>query len=212
MFVPLTAKDTSIIKNEGRLKKDSILAAKIKAIKEDPIKQDSIKADLLHIFPEWQRIQVMSNAKNDITGILGSIRSKKEEMDNRYKNYNLHILSLHSKYALAFSCIILFFVGAPLGAIIRKGGLGLPMIFAIVLFLIYYFIGVFAGNYAKEGNINPILGAWLSTLIMLPLGILFTKSATEDKGMMNFGVITDFFQMIFKKLKKKKVDDNENAT
>ncbi len=212
IFVPLEPKDTTTVKNKASLKKDSILASKIKAIKEDPVKQDSIKADILHIFPEWQRIQVMNNAKNDITGILGSIRGKKEEMENRYKNYNLHILSLHSKYALAFSCIILFFVGAPLGAIIRKGGLGLPMVIAIVLFLVYYFIGVFAGNYAKEGNINPILGAWLATLIMLPLGIWFTKRATEDKGMMNFGIITDFFQMIFKKFKKKKVDDNENAT
>jgi lipopolysaccharide export system permease protein len=210
VFVDLEPKDTTSVKDEARLQKDSILAAKIKAVKEDPIKQDSIKKDILHLFPEWQQIQVMNNAKNATTGILGSIRGKKEEMQNRYKNYNLHILSLHNKYALAFSCIILFFVGAPLGAIIRKGGLGLPMVIAIVLFLIYYFIGVFAGNYAKEGNINPILGAWLSTLIMLPLGIFFTKRATEDKGMVNFGAITDFFQMIFKKLKKKKVDDNEN--
>ncbi|MFD0799513.1 LptF/LptG family permease [Maribacter chungangensis] len=210
MFVDL-APDTTIVKSDASLRKDSILAAKIKAVKENPIKQDSIKTDILHLFPEWQRIQLMNNAKNATTGILGSIRGKKEEMENRYKNYNLHILSLHNKYALAFSCIILFFVGAPLGAIIRKGGLGLPMVIAIVLFLIYYFIGVFAGNYAKEGNINPILGAWLSTLIMLPLGIFLTKRATEDKGMINFGAVTDFFQMIYKKLKKKKVDDNENT-
>lgn len=211
VFVELEPKDTTTVKSELRLKKDSILAAKIIAVKNDPIKQDSIKNDILHLFPEWQRVQVVNNAKNSTTGILGSIRGKKEEMENRYKNYNLHILSLHNKYALAFSCIILFFVGAPLGAIIRKGGLGLPMVIAIVLFLVYYFIGVFAGNYAKEGNINPILGAWLSTLIMLPLGIFFTKRATEDKGMVNFGAITDFFQMLFKKLKKKKVDDNENS-
>ncbi len=208
VFIELEPKDTTKVKNEASFKKDSILAAKIKAVKENPLKQDSIKQDILHIFPEWQKIPVIANAKNATSNILGSIRGKKEEMGNRYKNYNLHILSLHSKYALAFSCIILFFVGAPLGAIIRKGGLGLPMVIAIVLFLIYYFIGVFAGNYAKEGNINPILGAWLSTLIMLPLGIFFTKRATEDKGMINFGAITDFFQMLFKKLKKTKVDDN----
>lgn len=118
-------------------------------------------------------------------------------MQKRYKIYNMHILSMHKKYALAFSCIILFFVGAPLGAIIRKGGLGLPMVIAIVLFLIYYFIGVFAGNYAKEGNIHPILGAWVATLIMLPLGIYLTKRATEDKGMMSFGIVTDFFKNLF---------------
>jgi lipopolysaccharide export system permease protein len=90
-------------------------------------------------------------------------------------------------------------VGAPLGAIIRKGGLGLPMVIAIVLFLTYYFIGVFAENYAKEGNMSPILGAWISTLIMLPLGIYLTKRATADKGLLSFGNIIDFFQNLISK-------------
>lgn len=124
-------------------------------------------------------------------------------MDRRIKIYRMHILSLHKKYALALSCVILFFVGAPLGAIIRKGGLGLPMVIAIILFLTYYFIGVFAGNYAKEGNIHPILGAWLSTLIMLPLGIVLTQRATADKGLMSFGSILDRFRDIFNRRKKK---------
>jgi lipopolysaccharide export system permease protein len=158
LFSPLAVKDTSIVKSKERILKDSINAAKIALLKENKPKQDSIKADLLHLFPDWQRIQVLTSAKNATSGILGSVTGKKDEIQKRYKNYNLHILSLHNKYALAFSCIILFFVGAPLGAIIRKGGLGLPMVIAIVLFLVYYFIGVFAGNYAKEGNIHPMLG------------------------------------------------------
>ena len=119
-----------------------------------------------------------------------------------YKRYNLHILSLHRKFALALSCIILFFVGAPLGAIIRKGGLGLPMVVAIVLFLAYYFFGVFAGNYAKEGNIHPILGAWLPTLVMLPMGIWLTRRATADRGLMSFGHLTDFIRERFKARRK----------
>jgi lipopolysaccharide export system permease protein len=89
-----------------------------------------------------------------------------------------------------------------LGAIIRKGGLGLPMVIAIILFLTYYFIGVFAGNYAKEGNINPIIGAWLSTFIMLPLGVFLTRRATADKGLMSFGSILDYFKGVFKKKDK----------
>lgn len=211
VFTPLEKKDTTTVKSPEHVKKDSLLFERVKLIKDNQEKQDSIKQDILHIFPEWQQIQILNSAKNATTGILGSVRGKKEEMENRYKNYNLHILSLHNKYALALSCIILFFVGAPLGAIIRKGGLGLPMVIAIVLFLIYYFIGVFAGNYAKEGNINPIFGAWLSTLIMLPLGFFLTKRATDDKGMMNFGVVTDFFKNLFKKLSKKKTDENEDG-
>ena len=174
-------------------------------------RQDSINSDILNIFPDWQKIQILNSAKNSATGLLGSVSGKRDEMQKRYKIYNMHILSLHNKYALAFSCIILFFVGAPLGAIIRKGGLGLPMVIAIILFLIYYFIGVFAGNYAKEGNIHPMLGAWVSTLIMLPLGIFLTKRATEDKGMVSFGVITDFFKELFKKKNKKQLHDSEDG-
>ena len=150
---------------------------------------------------EWQRSQVLNNAKNSVTGILSTVIAKKDELQNRFKFYNSHILSLHKKYALAFSCIILFFVGAPLGAIIRKGGLGLPMVIAIILFLTYYFIGVFAGNYAKEGNISPALGAWLSTLIMLPLGIFLTKRATADKGLIGVGHLADGIKHLFSKMK-----------
>ncbi|WFO16852.1 LptF/LptG family permease [Cellulophaga baltica 4] len=75
------------------------------------------------------------------------------------------------------------------------------MVVAIILFLTYYFIGVFSENYAKEGNMSPIIGAWASTLIMLPLGIFLTKRATEDKGLISFGVIIDLFKNGFKKLK-----------
>jgi len=159
----------------------------------DPNQQQTGDA-ILDLYPSWQQSQVINSAKNSVTSILTSVKGKRNELDKRYKVYNMHILSLHRKYALAFSCIILFFVGAPLGAIIRKGGLGLPMVIAIVLFLAYYFLGVFAGNYSKEGNIHPILGAWLSTIIMLPLGFFLTKRATADKGLVNLGSFIDFFK------------------
>jgi Predicted permeases len=172
--------------------------------KEKKINKDSIKSteDLVKNLEVWEQLQVMKKAQNDVAGILSTVIAKKDELQTRFKFYNSHILSLHQKYALALSCIILFFVGAPLGAIIRKGGLGLPMVIAIVLFLTYYFIGVFAGNYAKEGNIHPALGAWLSTLIMLPLGVSLTKRATADKGLFGFGNILDGIKSIFKRKKK----------
>lgn len=160
------------------------------------------KNDIATILPVWQKGQLMENAKNSVTNILNTIGGKKTELNKRYEIYNRHILSLHKKFALAFSCIILFFVGAPLGAIIRKGGLGLPMVVAIILFLAYYFIGVFADNYAKKGAWHPILGAWISTLIMLPLGVSLTKRATADKGLMSFGNVIDKVTNLFKKKKE----------
>ena len=158
--------------------------------------------DIIALYNDWQQEQIFSSAKNSVANILNTVRSKKLDIQRRNKIYRLHILSYHKKFALGLSCIILFFVGAPLGAIIRKGGLGLPMVIAIILFLTYYFIGVFAGNYAKEGNIHPILGAWLSTLIMLPLSIFLTKRATADRGLGSFGNVFDVFKNLFKKKKK----------
>lgn len=190
--------------------KSKIANETLQITKSDPIaevKTDSLVTidGLLLELKEWQRTQAMNKTKNAVSSILTSVVAKKDELQKRFKFYNSHILSLHKKYALAFSCIILFFVGAPLGAIIRKGGLGLPMVIAIILFLTYYFIGVFAGNYAKEGNIHPAFGAWLSTLIMLPLGIYLTKRATADRGLTGFGFVVDFFKNLFKK-------KDENAT
>ncbi len=176
----------------------------VKTLEKEEIKKDSIQSieAFLTDLPEWKRVQLIGSAKSTVTGILSTVVSKKEELQKRFKFYNSHILSLHKKYALAFSCIILFFVGAPLGAIIRKGGLGLPMVVAIILFLTYYFLGVFSSNYAKEGNINNILGAWLPTLIMLPLGISLTRRATADKGLIGFGHIIDGIKNLFKKKEK----------
>ncbi|MDG1572812.1 LptF/LptG family permease [Robiginitalea sp. M366] len=180
---------------------DSLPGAKIVAKAPD---RELSGPDLLTAFKAFERGQLLDMTRNSVRNILNTVRGKREELELSYKRYNLHILSLHKKFALGLSCIILFFVGAPLGAIIRKGGLGLPMVVAIVLFLTYYFIGVFSGNYAKEGNIHPVLGAWLPTMIMLPLGIWLTQRATRDRGLMSFGYILDVIREFFGKWARNK--------
>ena len=92
-----------------------------------------------------------------------------------------------------FPVLFCFLLEHPLGAIIRKGGIGLANGHRHHCFLTYYFIGVFADNYAKECNIHPIFGAWLSTLIMLPLSIFLTKRATADRGLMDFWMVSLIF-------------------
>ncbi|MBT8283604.1 MAG: LptF/LptG family permease, partial [Muriicola sp.] len=198
-FAPMSQRDT--LEQAPEIEARGIDSRPLEVVTKDSITNT---ADLLGLFQEWQQGQIISAASNAISNILNSVSGKKQDIQNKYKIYNMHILSLHKKYALALSCIILFFVGAPLGAIIRKGGLGLPMVIAIVLFLTYYFIGVFAGNYAKEGNIHPILGAWLSTLIMLPLGVFLTRRATADRGLMSFGHVWDILTAGIRKRFKRK--------
>ena len=177
-----------------------------KKVKAEPLPMDSILAakDLLELLPEWKRTQVLNSAKANVTNVINTVNIKKEELEKRFEIYNRHILTMNKKYAFAFSCIILFFVGAPLGAIIRKGGLGLPMVIAILLFLTYHFIGVAAENAAKKGAINPALGAWLSTLIMMPFGIYLTKRATADRGLMN---ISNKLAPLLKFFKRKKEEE-----
>jgi len=158
------------------------------------IKQDSTQTnditehpkDILSLFEPKRQIQVIDYALNTLTSTKQIIESRKASTSSEDTWLNKHAIALHKKFALAAACIILFFIGAPLGALIRKGGMGLPMVIAIVLFLTYHFIGLFAENSAKSNSLNPVLAAYFSSLIMLPLSIFLTKRATEDRGIFEF--------------------------
>lgn len=142
------------------------------------------KDSLLRLIPSWQRSQALKSARNNLASLKITVAQKGSEMGKRFEFYNRHIIQLHKKFALALSCILLFFIGAPMGALIRKGGLGLPMVIAIIFFLSYHFLGVFAENYAKRGNIHPIIGAWFSTFVMLPIAFYLSRLALLDRGLL----------------------------
>lgn len=180
---------------------------------EDPNVQDSLQLEametVLDIFVLRQKKEVISVALNNVRGTVQSVQSKKNDFKNKTKRLNKHEIALHEKYALAVACIILFFVGAPLGAIIRKGGMGLPMVVAILLFLTYHFIGIFAKNSAEDGTMHPFLASWLSTIVMLPLGIWLTYRATTDQGIFD---PDSFMQRISSLFGKRKKDEDEEDT
>ena len=201
-FVPLPKEDSTAIGKKLAINAQRALQKGLSPIESKKVVRIDSLENILDLYQDWQKIQIVGSAKNAASNVLTSIQGKRNELEKRYEIYNRHILALHKKYALALSCVILFFVGAPLGAIIRKGGIGLPMVIAIILFLTYYFIGVFAENYAKKNEIHPIFGAWLSTMIMLPLSIVLTKRATADRGLMSFDGVLELFNKIFKKKNK----------
>ena len=96
--------------------------------------------------------------------------------------------------------LILFFVGAPLGAIIRKGGIGLPMVVSLILFLSYHFIGTFSRNAAEDGSIDALIGSIIPNAIMLPLGLYLIYRASSDKSIFNFDKISYPFRLFLKKI------------
>ncbi|MGR7813863.1 LptF/LptG family permease [Lacinutrix undariae] len=163
------------------------------------LKKDTINdRNVLEFFSVKEKIQILNLTSNTVNSTTQIIKTKAASISKKNKLVNKHIIALHEKFALGFACVILFFVGAPLGALIRKGGIGLPMIIAILLFLTYHFIGIFAKNSAQEGSINSIFGTWLSTLIMFPLGIFLTSRATNDRGLFDFDSIIIPIKKLFK--------------
>ncbi len=154
---------------------------------------------LLGYYDTYDGAQIANLALGTVNSALAHLGMKKQEFKVSIKQINKFEIALHEKYALAIACIVLFFVGAPLGAIIRKGGIGLPIVVAILLFLTYHFIGIFAKNSAENGSFPAFIATWLSTWIMLPLGIYLTYRATTDQGLFAFDNLIEPFKKLFKK-------------
>jgi lipopolysaccharide export system permease protein len=117
-----------------------------------------------------------SLARNTRQGIANGI----ENADTRVRAMNRHAIEWHRKFFLALSCILLFFIGAPLGAIIRKGGLGMPTVLAIGIFLAFYILSMIGEQMVKAGTVTPAFGMWMSSLALLPFAIYFTRQAMRD--------------------------------
>lgn len=166
-----------------------------KSKKRPAINKNNTQDSVSNLVLKRQEAEVLAIAINNVSSSIQSVSAKKTEYVYKRKQLNKYEIALHEKYALAVACVILFFVGAPLGAIIRKGGMGLPMVIAILLFLTYHFIGIFAKNSAEDGSVHPFLATWLSTLILLPLGVWLTYRATTDQGIVD---MDSFFQRIKK--------------
>lgn len=156
--------------------------------------------DILTLYTDQQKLDILKIASSNVTSVSYSIDTIKNELENKQKNINKHILALYDKFVIVYACFLMFFIGAPLGAIIRKGGLGLPIVFAILIFITFHFINTFGKRVAQESGMTPFMGAWLSSIILTPLAILLTYRATNDIGLINMDVILAPFQKIIKKI------------
>lgn len=162
-----------------------------------------------------ERQKVISRTKEYVTQTNTMIVREADDLASRQKTIAKYRNAWHQKFTLSVACMIFFFIGAPLGAIIRKGGFGLPIVISIVVFLIYYLISTAGMKMSRESLWEPWQGMWISTVVILPLGILFTYKATVDAQLVNkeawmklFGAIAS----IFVKGKKTAPDENSDTT
>jgi lipopolysaccharide export system permease protein len=154
--------------------------------------------NILQNFSDTEKSNILKAASSNVESINFSLESSKYEIEDKQKNINQHWIAFYDKFVIAYACMLMFFIGAPLGAIIRKGGLGLPIVFSILIFIIFHFINTFGKKVAGQDEISPFMGCWMSSFVLTPLAILLTKRATDDKGFsINFDWLTAYFSRLF---------------
>ena len=141
--------------------------------------------------------------KSYINQALAKAKRQKQEylyrsltIEEQAKLMRRHDIELQRKFTLSFACIIFFFIGAPLGAIIKKGGLGTPLVISVLLFIVYFLIDNIGYKMARDGKVDVWEGIWLSSLALLPLGIFFTYKAVGDSAVFNVDAYKNFFRQI----------------
>jgi lipopolysaccharide export system permease protein len=153
-----------------------------------------VNPDLLDV--TLNREKILEEAMRSNRTLQSIVAGQQDESEMVQDLLNKYSTEWHKKFTLAISCILLFFIGAPLGSIIRKGGFGLPLVISILLFIVYFIINVIGEKLAKEGVIAVFSGMWLSTFILLPVAIFLTYKASTDSKLFD----ADSYRRFFRKL------------
>jgi len=151
----------------------------------------------IDMLPDSTKTLTYSRAVDKITLMDNSIAIIAADYLNKEKEVRMHLIEWHRKFALSFACFVLFLIGAPLGSIIRKGGLGLPLVFAVIFFLIFHLLNMFGEKFVRQGVLTPLVGMWLSSFSLVPVGIFLTYKAMRDSQLLN----KEFYFRTFRKLR-----------
>jgi lipopolysaccharide export system permease protein len=173
----VTGKDSATARKTDSAHSHSALLS-TKKEKKDP---DSFDA----ILPDSARQSINERALGVISSAKTNIETNENSLGEQFKDLRRYKIEWHRKISLALACVVLFMIGAPLGSIIRKGGLGTPLIFAITFFMIFYFVSTRGEKLAKEGVITPFHGMWLATYVLVPIGLFLTYKAMHDSNLFN---------------------------
>lgn len=146
-----------------------------------------------------EKVSALSNGLSEVRSIQDLLKNRADRNKDIVKNMRSAIAEYQAKFTLSAACLVLFLIGAPLGAIIRKGGLGMPVVVSVVFFLIYYIIKTIGEKSARDGSIPPIVGAWIGIIIVLPIGIFLSYKAATDSALFDMELYKRFFNKLFKR-------------
>jgi lipopolysaccharide export system permease protein len=154
------------------------------------------------------RVQLIEGALNNARNNLKAIKQADELNVANTRMLNRFNIEWHKKFTYSIACLIFFFIGAPLGAIIRKGGLGLPLVVSVILFIFYWILSTTGEKYVREATSGLWFGVWFSTFVFLPAGVFLTYKAVTDSTVLNIDAYLEFF----KKIRFRKNNDSELPT
>jgi lipopolysaccharide export system permease protein len=150
------------------------------------------------LFPDSLKSQLYDKSLTTATDLRNTLSANSYELDGREKNILFHKLEWHRKYSFSIACMVLFFIGAPLGSIIRKGGMGMPLVVAIIFFLLFHLLGMFGEKFVKEELLAPFVGMWMAVIVLTPVGIFLTYKAMHDSQLFS----KEFYYRTFNTFKK----------
>jgi lipopolysaccharide export system permease protein len=183
----------SVEDNEKALVDDSVSSE----VLEHLVALDTVSMAFLNSKLGPKKNEVLQMARNQAQNVKINLSSVDTRIDKLVKEQRKYTIEKWKKYSQAFACIVMFLIGAPLGAIIKKGGLGVPVIVSIFFFLSYYIIGIIFEKSAKEGLYDPVMAAWIADFSLLPFGLFFLRQARIDARLFD----TDFYNIWIDKLK-----------
>ena len=159
----------------------------------DTLKNDSIVffSDDLESFTQHKKNRLFKASANLVRSGKSYVYNTQRELKYKHKKLKKTHIEWHRKFTLAFACLVLFLIGAPLGAIIRKGGMGMPVLVSIIFFLIYHISSITGEKSALQGVISISQGMWMSSFILAPLGLFFSYKAANDSSVFNSSVVTN---------------------
>jgi lipopolysaccharide export system permease protein len=132
--------------------------------------------------PDSFHLLVLQDAKNGVSSVKSYTSMLLRDLEYQQNNISAHLVERHKKFTLSVACLVLFLIGAPLGAIIKKGGFGMPMLFSILFFLVYHVTSMIGEKMAESGKVQPWQGMWLATFLLLPVGLMLMIRANTDTG------------------------------
>jgi len=139
----------------------------------------------INSLPDARRLQLLESAKMKVERLTNDFNFRMYSQSDNQRRIRGHEIELHRKFTLSAACLLFFFIGAPLGAIIRKGGLGLPAVLSVFMFVLYYTIDTFGWKMARQGTWPVWEGMWLSSAVLAALGLFLTYKAVNDSIVMN---------------------------